>query len=140
MTMDERQLSRDRYGSDFQRWPAAERAEAEAIFAQNPHAATLLATARRVDRAVATAMTPMPLDSAFVGRIVAHVGERAHHDVAVRPTPRLFAWAGAAVVAFLVTGFAAGLALPATPGEDAFAGLMFGSPTESTTTDGGSLL
>ena len=143
--MGDLQLALDRYGSDFARWPAAERAEAEAHFAANPHAATLLATARRLDRAVASTMTPMNLDAAFVGRIVAHVGERAHHDVAVRATPRLFAWAGAAVVAFLVTGFAAGLALPATQGEDAFAGLMFGSSASADTvgdavTDTGSLL
>ncbi len=144
MNMGDLQLALDRYGSDFARWPAAERGEAEAMFAANPHAATLLATARRLDRAVEAAMTPMDLDSAFVGRIVAHVGERAHHDVAVRPTPRLFAWAGAAVFAFLITGFAAGLALPASQGEDVFAGLMFGSSASTdavdAVTDTGSLL
>lgn len=133
MNIGDLQLALDRYGSDFARWPAAKRAEAEAIFAANPHAATLLATARRLDRALAATMAPMELDAAFVGHIVAHVGERAHHDVAVRPTPRLFAWAGAAVVAFLITGFAAGLALPASEGEDAFAGLMFGSSASADT-------
>jgi hypothetical protein len=141
MNMDDLQLALDRYGSDFARWPAAERAQAEAIFAANAHAATLLATARRLDRAITAAMEPMALDAAFVGRIVAHVGERAHHDVAVRATPRLFAWAGVAVVAFLITGFAAGLALPASQGEDAFAGLMFGnSDTASDTADAGNVL
>jgi hypothetical protein len=49
------------------------------------------------------------------------------------------------VVAFLVTGFAAGLALPASQGEDAFAGLMFGSGAGADSvvdavTDTGSLL
>ncbi len=139
--MGDLQLALDRYGSDFARWPSAERAEAEAIFATNPHAATLLATSRRLDLAIAAAMQPMPLDAAFVGRIVAHIGERTHHDVAVKATPRLYAWAGAAMAVFLITGFAAGLALPTSQGEDAFAGLMFGSVDNDTTaTDTGSLL
>jgi hypothetical protein len=140
MTMGDLQLALDRYGSDFARWPVAERAGAEAIFARNPHAATLLATARRLDRAIAAAMEPMPLDSALVGRIVAHIGEGAHQDVTVKATPRLYAWAGVAMAVFLITGFAAGLALPASQGEDAFAGIMFGSVDSTATTDSGSLL
>ncbi len=140
MTMGDLQLSLDRYGSDFARWPTAERAQAEAIFAANPHAATLLATARRLDRARAATMKPMELDAAFVGRVVTHVGERAHHDVAVQPTPRFAAWVGVVAVAFLVTGFAAGLALPASQDDDAFASLMFGGPGDSAATDSGSVL
>jgi hypothetical protein len=143
MTMGELQIALDRYGSDLARWPAAERADAEAIFAQNPHAATLLATQRRLDAAITAIMTPMPVDAATVGRIVAHVGERAHHDVAVKATPRLFAWVGAAVVMFLVSGFAAGVALPTTTAQsdDSYASLMFGGLDDSTTaTDSGSVL
>jgi hypothetical protein len=139
--MGDVQQALDRYGSDFARWPAAERAEAEAIFARNPHAATLLATQRRLDRAIAATMQPMPVDAAFVGRIVTHIGESGQHDVAVKATPRLFAWVGAAMVVFLVGGFAAGIALPANQDEDAFAGLMFGgSDSSAATTDSGSLL
>ncbi len=48
------------------------------------------------------------------------------------------------MVAFLVTGYAVGLALPASQDEDAIAGLMFGDSATSTdsgsTADSGSLL
>ena len=37
------------------------------------------------------------------------------------------AWAGAAMIAFLSAGYVAGVMLPASEGEDTFAGLMFGS-------------
>jgi hypothetical protein len=139
--MGDLQTALDRYGSDFARWPSAERAEAEAMFASNPHAASLLATQRRIDRAISAAMQPMPVEAAFVGRIAAHIGERAHHDVPIRTTPRFYAWAGAAMVMFLVGGFAAGVALPTTQTDDSYASLMFGTLSDSTTaTDTGSLL
>jgi anti-sigma factor RsiW len=141
--MGEMQTALDRYGSDLVRWPAAERAQAEAILATNPHAATLLATQRRLDRAIATLMEPMPVDAALIGRIAAHVGERAHHDVAVKATPRLFAWVSAAMVMFLVGGFAAGVTLPASASQsdDSYASLMFGGLADSATaTDSGSVL
>jgi hypothetical protein len=45
------------------------------------------------------------------------------------------------MVAFLVTGYAVGLALPQSQGEDAFAGLLFGnSSTSDTASDSGSVL
>jgi len=125
----------DRYGGDLTRWPAALRAEAEALTARDAGAARLVAAAARLDDTLAEAMRPMPVDAALIGRIVAHIGDGFHHDVAVRPTGRLVAWAGAAMVAFLVTGYAAGVALPASQGEDAFAGLMFGNSASSTATD-----
>ena len=118
MRIEQLQDALDRYGGDRARWPAPVRAEAEALIASDPRAAALIAVAQRIDGAVAEAMRPMAADAAFIGRIVAGMGDGAHHGVSVRPTPRLFAWAGAAVVAFLVTGYAVGLALPASQGED----------------------
>jgi hypothetical protein len=140
--MGDLQLALDRYGSDFARWPAAERAEAEAIFAVNPHAATLLATQRRLDRVIAAAMAPIPVDAALVGRIVARAGERPHHDVTVRATPRFVAWVSAAMVTFLVGGYTAGVAMPATQTDDSYASLMFGGivDTSASATDSGSVL
>ena len=142
MRIEHLQAALDRYGGDLARWPAAERAEAEALVASDAKAAALVAAARRLDGALAEAMRPMPVDAALIGRIVAGIGATGHHDVAVRPTRRLFAWAGAAMVAFLVTGYAVGLALPASQGEDAFAGLMFGNSTSSdaSASDSGSAL
>jgi hypothetical protein len=144
MKIDELEQGLDRYGGDLTHWPPALRAEAEAMAAGDRTAAAILGVAARLDGALARAMQPMGLDAAFMGRIVAGLGNGIYHDVAVRPTRRLIAWAGAAVVAFLVTGYAVGLALPVSQGEDAFASLMFGDSTSSSdtsaATDSGSVL
>ncbi len=136
MKINELEKGLDRYGGDLARWPSPLKAEAEALAASDRTAAAILAVAARLEGALARAMEPMAIDAALMGRIVAEMNSGAHHDIAVRPTPRLVAWAGAAMVAFLVTGYAVGLALPVSQGEDAIAGLMFGDSAAST--DGGS--
>jgi len=142
MTLDEFGKALDRYGGDLTRWPDALRTDAEALTARDAGAAALVAQATRLDGLLAEAMQPMPVDAALIGRIVAGIDDRVHHEIALRPTPRLAAWAGVAMLAFLSVGYAAGLMLPASQGEDTFAGLMFGSgwTTESDATDAGSLL
>jgi anti-sigma-K factor RskA len=140
MRIETLQTALDRYGGDLARWPAAERPEAEMLIATDAQAAALVAAQRRLDAALAEAVRPLPVDAAMLGRIVSGVAG-AHHDYPVRPTRRLVAWASAAMVAFLVTGYAVGLALPQSQGEDAFAGLLFGnSSTSDTASDSGSVL
>ena len=147
MRIEQLEQGLDRYGGDLARWPAAMRAEAEVLIAVDKRAAMLAATAARVDSALAEAIRPMDVDSVLIGRIVAETAGShtfVTHDVTVRPTGRLVAFAGAAMVAFLVTGYAVGLALPASQGEDAFAGLIFGNSTtsdsSSVASDSGSVL
>ena len=76
----------------------------------------------------------------MIGRIIAGIGDGSRHDLTIRPTGRLVAWAGGVMAVFLVVGFAAGVALPASQGEDAMAGLVFGSSGATISEDGGSLL
>jgi hypothetical protein len=144
MRIEQLEQGLDRYGGDLARWPAAMRAEAEALIASDKRAAKLAATAARVESALAEAIRPMEVDTALIGRIVAETaGSRAlvARDVTVRPTGRLIAFAGAAMVAFLVTGYAVGLAIPASQGEDAIAGLVFGNSSDTASaTDSGSVL
>jgi hypothetical protein len=75
----------------------------------------------------------------MLGRILAGIDERARPERALRPTRRLAALAGAAMAASLMIGYVAGVALPASDGEDTLAGLMFGS-SSSATTDAESVL
>lgn len=142
MRVEHLEAGLDHYGGDLSRWPAEHRAEAEALAATEPKAAALIAAARRLDRALADLMQPMAVDAALIGRIVGSIAAGAHHDVTVRPTRRLVAWAGAAMVALLVSGYAAGIAIPQSQGEDAFAGLIFGNSdtSDSASTDSGSVL
>ena len=133
MTIEQLEQGLDRYGGNLTRWPAAERAAAEALVAGDRRAAEIAAAAARLETALAEAMRSIAVDTALIGRIAAGANGVAVHDVAVRPTGRLAALAGAAMVAFLATGYAAGLALPASQGEDAFAGLVFGNSTASET-------
>ncbi len=127
-----------RLGGNLTRWPAAERAEAEALIKAEPQAARLQAEAARLDDLLAAAVTPVAMDAAQMGRIMAGIEHHKHRDLTLQPTRRLFAWASAAMVVFLVAGFAAGEVLPSSQGEDTLAGLMFGS--SATTSDSGSVL
>ena len=140
MRIEQLEQALDRYGGDLGLWPAGLRAEAETLAAGEPKAARLIAAAVKLDDTLTEAMQPMPLDAAMVGRIVSGISAAGYHDLAVRPTRRLIAWAGAATVAFLVTGYAVGIALPASQGEDTIAGLMFGNSGTTTDSDSGSVL
>ncbi len=140
MTIEELTHAIDRYGGDPGRWPAALRTAAEALIACDEDAARMVADARRLDAALAEAVAPLSVDAALIGRIVAGIGSRTHADPALRPTPRLAAWVGVAMIAFLSSGYAIGLALPTTDGEDTFAGLMFGGDLTADDTNGWSQL
>lgn len=142
MTIDDLERAVERYGGDRARWPANLRAEAERLIATDAKAARIAMTAARLDGLLAEAVTPIPPDAAFIGRIVADAGSRhpAPHERPLRPTPRLAAFAGAAMVVFLAAGYVAGLILPASDNEDIYAGFVFGNSLTATDTDTGSTL
>jgi len=139
MSLERFEETLSRLGANLTQWPTAERAEAEALIAADPRAAKLHDQATRLDTLIGAAVTPVAMDSAAIGRIMAGIDHRRHHDLTLQPTRRLFAWASAAMVVFLVAGFAAGAAIPVNQGEDTLAGLMFGSSGTSTS-DTGSVL
>jgi hypothetical protein len=139
MNLERFEETLSRLGANLTQWPTAERAEAEALIAADPRAAKLRDQATRLDTLIGAAVTPVAMDSAAIGRIMAGIDHRRHHDLTLQPTRRLFAWASAAMVVFLVAGFAAGAAIPVNQGEDTLAGLMFGSSGTSTS-DTGSVL
>jgi hypothetical protein len=137
MTIDEFERGLDRYGGDLGRWPADLRPGANALVAENRTAAELARIAARLDQALAHAVEPLVLDAAFVGGIAATLGNSRSRDEVIRPTPRFVAWASMATVAFLVTGYAIGLALPpttTTQSDDAMASLIFGDSSSLVTT------
>jgi hypothetical protein len=140
MTYEQFEATVSRYGGDLDAWPAAARAEAQALVATDPAAARLLAEAGRLDAALAALARPRPLDAAFVGGVLAGIRENRHRDVMVRPTRRLAAWSGVAMAAFLAIGFAIGLAMPRSDGDDALAGLMFGASGLTAVDGAGDLL
>jgi hypothetical protein len=141
MTLNELEAALDRYGGNLGRWPPALRADALTLVGADPEAAKLAERAARLDRILADAMTPAQVDAALVGRVLAGIGNGARHETVLRPTPRLAAWAGVAMIAFLSAGYVVGAMLPASTGEDTFAGLMFGSSySSSDSSDSGSVL
>ena len=139
MNLERFEETLSRLGGDLRRWPAPERTSAEALIAAEPRAAKLQAQAAELDVLLGAAVAPARMDAAAIGRIVAGIDQGEHHDLTLQPTRRLFAWTSAAMVALLVAGFAAGVAMPTSQGEDTLAGLMFGSSV-STTDDSGSVL
>lgn len=130
----------DRYGGDVGRWPRELRTAAEALAANDERAARILAEGQQLDSLLLAAVKPAPLNSALIGRIVSGLDNGAHESATIRPTPRFAAWVGAAMIAFLSSGYAAGMALPASSGEDTFAGLMFGGDLIAEDTNGWSQL
>lgn len=139
MNLERFEETLSRLGGNLTRWPAAERAEAEALIAAEPRAAELHARTSQLDALLGRAVTPIAMDSAQIGRIMAGIDSRGHRDLTLQPTRRLFAWASAAMAVFLVAGFAAGVAIPTNQGDDALAGLVFGS-SATTSVDSGSVL
>lgn len=140
MNLEQFEEGLSRLGGNLARWPAPARGEAEALMAREPRAAALHAQAAELDALLGSAVTPMAMDAAQIGRIMAGIDHASHHDLTLRPTRRLLAWASAAMVVFLVAGFAAGLVVPSSQGDDTIAGLMFGSSGTVSITDSGSVL
>ncbi len=120
----------DRHGGRPEAWPAEVRSTIEAEAARDPEAAAALAEATKLERYLAAAVEPQPVDAATIGRITSAVGRGTPHEATLRPTARLYAWASAATVASLVLGFALGVFVPQDVGESDFAGLLFGAPYE----------
>lgn len=140
MRIEELERALDRYGGDLGRWPVDLRAAAETLIAGDEDAARMAAAARQLDTLLLEAVEPMPVNSALIGRIVSGLGSDAHENAAIRPTPRFAVWVGVAMIAFLSSGYAAGLALPASSGEDTFADLMFGGEITASNSNGWSQL
>lgn len=142
MRIEQLEQAIDRYGGDFTRWPDNLRTDAKALIARDTDAAKIVDDAARLEASLVDALTPEPIDAALIGRIIAEIDSGARATGSLRPTPRLAAWAGAAMIAFLSAGYVAGVMLPASEGEDTFASLMFGSAllSDTETSDAGSLL
>jgi hypothetical protein len=115
----------DRYGGDFRRWPAALRAEAEALAAEDPEAAATLSAAVRLDRSLADLARPIPLSSAEIGGLLARAGGTTDAP-AFRLTGRLATVSAAVLAICLAAGFAAGLAVAPENSDMALAALIFG--------------
>lgn len=125
--MERTQMSReafadllDRFGPEAANWPAAAVAPAEALVAADAGARADLDAARTVARVLARAALPVPVDSAFVGRVMAQVreGRAAAKPAALRLTPR-FAFAGMTGLAMcLAVGLAIGILAPAPAAAD----------------------
>jgi hypothetical protein len=127
MSRDEFEDALARYGADFSRWPTDSADRGRALAADDRGAEAALAAAQRLDALLAETARPVTVDAAMIGRIVAGIAGGHAHETAVRPTGKLFAWAGAAMAMFLVVGFVIGLAVPAVSNDDdALATLMFG--------------
>jgi hypothetical protein len=130
MNREEFETALAAYGADFARWPVGLAERARMLVANDLKAAAYLAEARQLDLLLSQAVTPAPVDAATIGRIIAGVSANHHHETAVEPTGRLFAWAGAAMAIFLVAGFVIGLALPSIGDDnDSLGVLMFGAET-----------
>jgi len=138
MTINDLEQALERYGGDLRRWPEALRVDAARLIATDADAARIAATAERLDGLLAEAVAPLPVDAAFIGRIVGQAGTGHGHlarEAPLRPTPRFAAFAGAAMVVFLAAGYVAGLILPSTDSDDLYAGLMFGNSQTVTDTN-----
>jgi hypothetical protein len=114
------------HGADFARWPPDLGAAARAFASRDPDAAALLASAARLDALLVATVRPAHVDAATVGRIIAGVSGTLPAGTAVRPTGRLFAFAGVSMAVFLVAGFVLGLAVPFGSDDDTLSGLIFG--------------
>jgi len=116
------------HGANLSRWPAQLAEDARALVAQDRIAAAQLHEAAALDVLLAEIVKPAAVDSATIGRILAGISARHARERALRPTGKLFAWAGAAMALFLVAGFVLGLAIPsAANDDDTLAALLFGN-------------
>jgi anti-sigma factor RsiW len=87
------------YGADPRRWPASERAAAEAFAAHDPRAPALLAAAADLDAAIGAA-SPSPASAALREAIVA--------SARIKAAPRRSLWWAGAGLGAALAGAAAG--------------------------------
>jgi anti-sigma factor RsiW len=107
-------------GADLARWPAAERAAAEALLARDPAARDLLEEAARLDALIFGAVQSPAGGGALATRILARLDDDAPRE-RVFGLGKLAAWAGSAAAAALVAGYFYG---QSAGGADATRGLL----------------
>jgi len=140
MTRVEFETALAAHGANFSRWPVELADDARAFVARDRVAAAQLQEAAALDGLLSEVVEPLAVDSATVGRILAGIAARHVRERAVRPTGKLFAWAGAAMAVFLVAGFVLGLAIPSPAADDdALAALLFGNDSGTSFDVGGIL-
>jgi len=114
MRMDRFRELLDAYGAEPRRWPASERAAAEALLAEKAEARELQARASRVDALLerASPLSPPIVDAeALIGRIT---GSAQSQVLAFRPAGRRQGVSFALKVASLAAAAAIGLLVGAT--------------------------
>lgn len=114
MTLERLNGILDAYGASPARWPAEERAAAEAMIASSDEARTSFAEAARLDAMLDQAAAPPPADR--LGWRLRGIGPRPEQIVATAARPRT-SWMGslaraAAVVLAIAGGVVVGTALP----------------------------
>jgi hypothetical protein len=114
MTMERLNTILESYGASPARWPAEERAAAEAMIASSDEARAAFAEAARLDAVLDQAPPPPPVDR--LGWRLRGIGPRPEQIVAAAARPRT-SWMGnlaraAAVVLAVAGGVAIGVALP----------------------------
>jgi hypothetical protein len=108
------------HGASLERWPAAERARAEALLAREPAALALLEEAQRLDTLVAAAAEVPGGSGALAARILAGLDGGSPPE-RVFGLGRLLAWATSTAAIALVAGFFYG---QSTSGLDVTRGLL----------------
>lgn len=110
------------YGGDPRRWPAAERAAAQALAASSSEARSLIAQAAALDQAL-DAEPARPVPPALRARVLAAMPRGRERLTAREFFIEFFSWRPAlpALALALVCGIAVGLWIPAAPqAEDEF--------------------
>jgi hypothetical protein len=126
MTRKELQAALDRLGADLSRWPAPLRQKASALVAVDPLAARLVAAERQNAALIGEAVEAVPIDAAFIGRMVDGAREPGTERSLVL-SRRLAAWASVAMIVAVLGGFAAGFAVAPDETDSAAAALLFGT-------------
>src|SRR5262245_9390793 len=107
-----------RFGVDFARCPPALAYGARTLVERDAGAAAASAPTACLDVLLKEIVRTVAVDAATIGRIIAGINIGRSHETALRPTGRLFAWAGATMAVFLVVGFALGMAIPTVSDDD----------------------
>jgi hypothetical protein len=131
MTPERFQEILDAYGGDANRWPAGERAAAEALAARSPAAQRARAAAQRLDRLLDRLPIPdaPPIDAPLLTARVLAAAQTAPADSGIAAILRAAGLRGPAVaglgLAAAIAGFAVGWDMSAVdPATDEFSGLL----------------
>lgn len=129
MTIEEFERLLLAQGADPARWPAQDRAAAEALLARDEAARTLLAEAERFDATLAAAVAAPAAGGALANRILTAIDgeEGKEREFGLG---RLLAWAGSSAAAALIAGFVLGQSLTAPDPARGMLALVGGDLTE----------